>query len=265
MRALRSYCRLKEFLKGIEPRGNGFHKSASEVAMRREPEDKLSMPSGPARSEAPPHDNKDAIHPATPEEVISTYRRLAPVYDRVFGFVLDHGRRELAKAVAKENPGNLLEIGVGTGLMLHRYPRRTHVVGIDLSEDMLKIAHTRVDAKELTNIELHAMNAEELTFPDESFDCVTLPYVLSVTPNPEKLVSEVRRVCRKDGTIFILGHFGGGRFSWLTDGFARLVARKAKFQPALSYEEQVLNHDWEVKASRLANVLGISRLVAVSP
>lgn len=225
------------------------------------------MPSVPARREANANtrDNNDATHPTTPDEVINTYRRLAPMYDRVFGFVLDHGRRELAKAVAKENPRTLLEIGVGTGLTLHRYPRNTEVIGIDLSEDMLKIARARVEAKGLTNIELQAMNAEMLTFPDESFDCVTLPYVLSVTPNPEKLVSEVRRVCRKDGTIFILGHFGGGRFSWLTDGVARLLARKAKFQPTLSYEEQVLNHDWEVKASGLANVLGISRLVAVSP
>jgi phosphatidylethanolamine/phosphatidyl-N-methylethanolamine N-methyltransferase len=204
-------------------------------------------------------------HASDPHDVISTYRRFAPVYDRLFGFILDHGRRELAKAVCKENPASLLEIGVGTGLMLHRYPQATEIIGIDLSDDMLAIAQQRADKLHNKKIRLLNMNAEALDFPDDSFDCVTLPYVLSVTPNPEKLVHEIRRVCRKDGTIFILGHFSGGRLAWAVDGVTRMLARKVRFQSDFSYEKQVLKYDWEVKDVSAVNLLGISRLVEIKP
>jgi phosphatidylethanolamine/phosphatidyl-N-methylethanolamine N-methyltransferase len=209
--------------------------------------------------------NHNGSHASDPHDVISAYRRFAPVYDKLFGFILDHGRRELAKAVCKENPASLLEVGVGTGLMLHRYPQATEITGIDLSDDMLTIAQQRADKLHDKKIRLLNMNAEALDFPDGSFDCVTLPYVLSVTPNPEQLVHEIRRVCRKDGTIFILGHFSGGRLAWAVDRVTRMLARKVRFQSDFSFEKQVLKYDWEVRAVRDVNLLGVSKLVEIEP
>ena len=46
-----------------------------------------------------------------------------------------------------------------------------------------------------------------LTFPDDSFDIVYAPYVISVVPDPVKVVSEMRRVCRPGGKIVIVNHF----------------------------------------------------------
>src|SRR5690242_536273 len=64
--------------------------------------------------------------------VIRTYRRYAPIYDWLFGAVLEPGRRAATAAVRELNPGRLLEVGVGTGLTMHAYPAGCDFVGIDL-------------------------------------------------------------------------------------------------------------------------------------
>jgi len=113
------------------------------------------------------------------------------------------------------------------------------------------------------DIRLHTMDGESLAFEDGSFDCVVLPYVLSVTPNPARLVAEVRRVCRKGGVILILNHFTGSRFWWLLERIARPMADRIGFRSDFDLEEQVLKHDWSVQAVKDVNLLGLSKLVTI--
>ena len=51
------------------------------------------------------------------------------------------------------------------------------------------------------------MDAAQLRFPDESFDVVYAPYLISVVPDPVGVAREMRRVCRPGGRIVILNHF----------------------------------------------------------
>jgi phosphatidylethanolamine/phosphatidyl-N-methylethanolamine N-methyltransferase len=197
------------------------------------------------------------------EDVINTYRRYAPLYDNLFGAVLQDGRNRLAELVCAEKPESILEIGVGTGLMLNRYPEHTRIVGIDLSEEMLIIARSRVAKLTSQQIVLINMDAEQIDFPDNTFDCVTVPYVLSVTPNPHILVSEIRRVCRKGGTILILNHFSGSHFWWFLERAVRSFADKVGFRSDFSYEEQIMRNDWEVIEVVEANIFGLSKLVKI--
>jgi phosphatidylethanolamine/phosphatidyl-N-methylethanolamine N-methyltransferase len=197
------------------------------------------------------------------EDVINTYRRYAPLYDNLFGAVLQDGRNKLANFVCTEKPGSILEVGVGTGLMLDRYPEHTRIVGIDLSEEMIIIARGRATRLTSRQIVLINMDAEKIDFPDGSFDCVTVPYVLSVTPNPEILVSEIRRVCRKGGTILILNHFSGSHFWWFLESAVRSFADKIGFRSDFSYEEQIMRYDWEVVEVVEANIFGLSKLVKI--
>lgn len=72
------------------------------------------------------------------------YARWAPVYDLVFGAVFDAGRRAaiaVAEEACGEQGGRILEVGVGTGISLPDYSRKNRLVGIDLSEPMLRKAH----------------------------------------------------------------------------------------------------------------------------
>ena len=65
------------------------------------------------------------------------YDRWAPVYDLVFGPVFERGRRASLEA-AERIGGRILEVGVGTGISLPDYSRRNRIVGVDISEAMLR-------------------------------------------------------------------------------------------------------------------------------
>ena len=141
------------------------------------------------------------------QTVKAAYRRYARVYDALFGPVLQPGRKAVVKALGCRPGERVLEVGVGTGLSLPLYPPHTRVTGIDVSTEMLDKARARVENRKLTNVEaLLEMNAEEMTFPDASFDKVVAMYVVSVVERPARLLEELHRVCRPEGEIFIVNH-----------------------------------------------------------
>ncbi len=142
--------------------------------------------------------------------VAAAYDRWAPVYDLVFGGVFSNGRRQAI--VAAENIGGLvLEVGVGTGISLPHYSKRTRLVGIDISEAMLEKARRRADQLKLENVEEIAVgDAEALTYPDNAFDVVVAQYVVTAVPNPEKALDEFARICRPGGEIVITTRVGAG-------------------------------------------------------
>jgi len=214
----------------------------------------------PPDSASPPARSKNLL---SRDVVVRAYRRYAPVYDRIFGGVLDPGRRALADAVRELKPASLLEVGVGTGLMLARYPEATRVVGVDLSMEMLAKASARVPALADRDIRLEVMDAEALTFPDGAFDCVTVPYVLSVTPDPQRLVAEVRRVCRVGGTILILNHFSGSRFWWLLERVVKPVPGEVGFRSDFELAAEISRYDWKVEWMKSVNLFGLSKLVSI--
>lgn len=70
------------------------------------------------------------------EQQKRAYKIWAPVYDFVFKVFLDRAQRALAERAGKGGR-QILEIGVGTGLVLPHYPRSSVVTGIDISQEML--------------------------------------------------------------------------------------------------------------------------------
>ena len=139
--------------------------------------------------------------------VARVYGKLASVYDLVFGPTLHAGRLQAIQRMATSPGDRILEVGVGTGINLSLYPRDCSVTGIDLSESMLEKAHERVAEKGMRHVRLQQMDASRLTFPDDSFDIVYAPYLISVVPDPVQVAREMRRVCRPGGRIIILNHF----------------------------------------------------------
>jgi phosphatidylethanolamine/phosphatidyl-N-methylethanolamine N-methyltransferase len=142
------------------------------------------------------------------EAVKTAYRRYARIYDMVFGAVLQPGRRAVLETLKLKPGDRVLEVGVGTGISLPLYPRDVRITGIDVSSEMLERARARVARAGLQNVDaLLEMDAEEMTFPDASFDKVVAMYVVSVVPHPAKLLEELHRVCKPDGEVFIVNHF----------------------------------------------------------
>jgi phosphatidylethanolamine/phosphatidyl-N-methylethanolamine N-methyltransferase len=142
------------------------------------------------------------------QSVIKSYARWAPVYDLVFGKVFERARTE-AIAATQRVGGRVLDVGVGTGICLPRYTRASSVVGIDLSDPMLRKARERVAEQRLTNIErLAVMGAEDLDFPDNSFDAVVAQYVVNTVPHPEVALTEFARVLKPGGEIILINRVG---------------------------------------------------------
>jgi phosphatidylethanolamine/phosphatidyl-N-methylethanolamine N-methyltransferase len=105
-------------------------------------------------------------------------------------------------------PGDaVLEVGVGTGINLPLYPSSCKIVGVDLSLHMLEKARERVIDKGLRNCRVLEMDAAAMSFPDESFDIVYAPYLISVVSDPVRVAQEMKRVCRPGGRVVILNHF----------------------------------------------------------
>jgi phosphatidylethanolamine/phosphatidyl-N-methylethanolamine N-methyltransferase len=155
----------------------------------------------------------DAVGKALPAELDSVglrkaYARWAPIYDLVFGAVFERGRRA-AVAAAEQVGGRILEVGVGTGITLPDYSLQNRVIGIDLSEAMLRKARRRVAELSLTNVEkLEVMDAEHLSFPDASFDVVVANHVISTVPNPEAALDECARMLRPGGEMILVSRIG---------------------------------------------------------
>lgn len=197
------------------------------------------------------------------KDVVSTYRRYAPFYDAMFGSVLGPGRKRLTQAVTRIAPPRLLEVGIGTGLALPDYPAGTEVTGIDLSADMLAIARKRAEVLADRRIQLFEMDAEALQFDDDSFECVAVPYVLSVTPNPDAFVTELRRVCTPGGHIVLVNHFSGSPFWLALEKMVSPLASRIGFRSEFSYQDNILRHPWTVLDSTSVNLFGLSKLVVL--
>src|SRR5258707_14571657 len=136
------------------------------------------------------------------QDTLKTYRLFSGSYDFLFGPVFHPGRREGVR-IANDRPGqHILEVGVGTGLSLPFFRKDAKVTGIDVSAEMLDKARRRVARHQLTQVEaLVEMDAENLSFPDNSFDSVLALYVASVVPDPARFAAEMRRGCISRGAI----------------------------------------------------------------
>ena len=149
--------------------------------------------------------NADTINVDT---VTKTYARWAPVYDLVFGTVFERARNAAITATNRVG-GRVLDVGVGTGICLPHYASSTRVVGIDLSEPMLRKARKRVAEQDLRHVEcLEVMDAERLIFPEESFDVVVAQYVVNTVPHPEVALDEFARVLKPGGEIILINRVG---------------------------------------------------------
>ena len=134
--------------------------------------------------------------------------RWAPVYDLVFGAVFEQGRHA-AIAAAERIGGRILEVGVGTGISLPSYAPTNRLFGVDISEPMLRKAQQRVTELGLSNVEsLAVMDAENMSFPDGSFDVVVAQYVITTVPDPEATLDEFARVLKPGGEIVLVSRVG---------------------------------------------------------
>jgi ubiquinone/menaquinone biosynthesis C-methylase UbiE len=138
--------------------------------------------------------------------VENAYARWAPIYDAVCGPVMLNGRRAAAQA-ARQIGGNILEVGVGTGLSFGDYDADCRLTGIDLSVPMLNKAMAKMASGRYPHVRaVYQMDAHAMTFADATFDCVVAQFVITLVENPEQVLSECQRVLKPGGRIILVNH-----------------------------------------------------------
>jgi len=186
------------------------------------------------------------------------YRRWAPVYDFTFGLVAEAGRKHAVRIINRRK-GRVLEVGVGTGLSLSCYGEHLTITGIDLSPEMLAKARDKVERKCLSNVvALHEMDAGALAFPDESFDTVVAMYVMTVVPEPERVMRELERVCAPGGEVILVNHFS--QEDGLRGAFERKLAPFADllgWRPVFGLDRVLVCEDLRLAERRALRPLGL--------
>ena len=137
---------------------------------------------------------------------------------------------ELYRHVARPEiaDGRVLEVSCGRGggaFFVKGTFQPAEYIGIDLSEENVRIANERFGGTE--GLEFRVGNAEDLSFPDESFDAVLNVEASHLYPNPSRFFSEVARVLRPGGLFLYADLFWPDSTPESMLGKAGLVIRQS--------------------------------------
>jgi ubiquinone/menaquinone biosynthesis C-methylase UbiE len=139
------------------------------------------------------------------ERVREIQDKSAHHYDRSMGLferILFAGGREWA---CSQVSGDILEVAIGTGRNLPKYPADVRLTGIELSPQMLELARTRAAELE-RKVDLRIGDAQALEFEAHSFDTVIITFGLCTIPDDRAAVAEAHRVLRPGGRLVLLEH-----------------------------------------------------------
>ncbi len=174
----------------------------------------------------------------TPHEQITgqLYGSLFTAYDEkkfdesVDLFFMRHKRWEIDLGWFKDKV--CLDAGCGGGRYLIALSRLgvKKVCGIDISEDALAAAKNRVYTRGLgVRVEIKQASVLEIPYPDATFDYVVSSGVIHHTPDPKKAFSELVRVLKPDGKLF-LSVYGRGGLIWMLNDIGRGIAKVVPFK-----------------------------------
>lgn len=178
------------------------------------------------------------------------YAAWAPFYD-VLVLSLEGKRRKSLELAKVQSTEKVLLIGAGTGLDLKYLHHTADLSAIDITPAMLKRLRARADTLGI-QVDAQIMDAQEMDFPDNSFDVVILHFVLAVIPDPVRAIKEVKRVLRPGGRAVILNKFvkDGSEPSValrLTNKVVRLLATDITCQLAPIINASGMNEVYEEK------------------
>lgn len=150
-----------------------------------------------------------------PAAVNSMFGRIAHRYDvanrLLSGGIDKRWRRKLVSSVRQTNPSDVLDLATGSGdvafALSRGLPVRTHIIGMDFCQPMLDEAEEkkrRSGPGRYENVRFQQGDGLALPLPDESVDTVTIAFGLRNLADRSRGLSEMKRVLRPNGHVFVL-------------------------------------------------------------
>lgn len=140
-------------------------------------------------------------------QVADVFSRASSTYDEVGPRVFAHFGKRLVEHAHITPGARVLDVATGKGAVLFPASEKAgpegRVVGIDLSKGMLEHLRRQLAEGAVRNVELHLMDAEDLHFPDASFDVLLNGFSLFFYPQPYTALAEFHRVLRPGGRLAI--------------------------------------------------------------
>ncbi len=139
------------------------------------------------------------------DHVAKHYDRL----NRILSFGQDRKwRNAMSEFLPKKDHIYLCDVATGTGDVLNSLiescPQIRNASGVDLSEDMLKLAKEKLKDSRLEKIHFEQASASDLPFEDNIFDCVTMAFGIRNMENIVKPLAEIYRVLKPEGRLILL-------------------------------------------------------------
>ncbi|HSE12993.1 MAG TPA: methyltransferase domain-containing protein [Rudaea sp.] len=139
-------------------------------------------------------------------------------YEPLWRTQLASAQKELLAMARLAHGERVLDVACGTGIVTLDAARAVgadgHVLGVDLSGQMVDAGRRRADALGLSNVSFDRMDAERLEIPDASFDVALCSLGMMYAPEPEQAVHEMRRVLRPGGRMVIAVWGERSRCGW---------------------------------------------------
>lgn len=139
------------------------------------------------------------------DKIKHRYDRVAAVYDLFEQPMEIMALKKWRMELLKEMNGKILEVGVGTGKNIEFYPDQADITAIDFSSKMLLKAKDKA-TRWKKNVNLLEMDAQKMSFPDNTFDYVFTTCVFCSVPDPVQGLKEIKRVCKPGGMIILIEH-----------------------------------------------------------
>lgn len=156
-----------------------------------------------------PYSDKDS---GKKEQVTQMFDTISGEYDglnRMISLGLDQKWRDnVVEIVSQHNPDVIMDIATGTGDLVIKMAQQTNaskLIGLDISSGMLEVGKLKVAKDSLENrIEMVVGDSENLDYPENSIDAITVSYGVRNFEDLERGLSEILRVLKPNGILVVL-------------------------------------------------------------
>lgn len=145
------------------------------------------------------------------EQVAQMFDNISGNYDglnRVISFGIDvKWRKKVLQLVASNNPTTVLDIATGTGdlAILMTSTSAKEIIGLDISAGMLEVGKKKIAERKLdSKIQMVLGDSENIPYPDNYFDAITVAFGVRNFETLEKGLAEILRVLKPNGIFVIL-------------------------------------------------------------